>query len=183
MRGLARRWVLVALCAATVMGATGRAAAAEDRLEPAVKSVYLFKFADYVEWPEGTFKSPDAPFVICVLGRDPLGSSLDEAVRGRSVGGRPIVVRRIDHASLCGDAQGMFVSSVRADRRDEIAAALGSRGVLTVADKGAGAGAIIQFVIEDDKVRFEIDADAARRAGLKLSSRLLSLATSVKRTT
>lgn len=172
-----RRSAAIALL--VVLGA-GTVAAAQEPLERAVKSVYLFKFGDYVEWPEGTL-AEGQPFAIGVLGRDPLGTTLDDAVRGRTVGGRSIVVRRFDRLADVRDIHVLYISPSRAEGSEEILSALDGRRILTVSEKLADAGAIIEFVRQESKVRFEIDAAAAQRAGLKLRSELMSLALAVRK--
>ena len=178
-RAHARRLVLVAAIALCLLASCG-AAAQERAAEQAVKSAYLFRFGDYVEWPSTAFPE-DSPYVIGVLGEDTLGPTLDEAVRGRSVAGRPIVVRRLDSLEQVRGVHVLYISPTSAPRRADVHRAVQGRGILTVSDKAAGSGAIIDFVLEDDKVRFEIDAGAARQSGLSLSSKLLSLAVAVKR--
>jgi hypothetical protein len=155
------------------------AVAAQQPLEQAVKSAYVFRFGEYVAWPDGTFAGPDAPFVIGTLGDDAMAENLEEAVRGRTVGGRPIVVKRLRDAEEARDVHVLYLHPSRGIHRDDVAAALRGRAVLTVGDKSAGSGAIIEFVRQENKVRFEIDAAAAERCGLKLSSKLLSLAVAV----
>ena len=153
------------------------ASAAED-LEKSVKSTYLFKLADYVTWPDGAFATPEQPFVIGVLGDDPFGSALDEAVRGRTALGRPIVVRRVALAAEVSPSHVnvLFIAPSESARAGEIATALEGSGVLTVGESAARSGAAVEFVMVDGKVRFATDAQVARRQNVKLGSKLLSLA-------
>ncbi len=173
------RRVLAVASLALVLLATPLVSA-EPPSEQAVKSVYLFKLADYVEWPKSAFAASDSPLIIGVLGPDTLGQVLDDAVRGRTVMGHPIVVRRFDHLRGSAPVHVLFISPERTETRKELRAEIGSSPILTVSEKDADSGAIVGFVLVDKKVRFEIDADAAKRAGLKLSSQLLSLATAVR---
>lgn len=152
-------------------------ARASDDLAKAVKSTYLYKLADYVTWPEGTFATPEQPFTIGVLGDDSLGAALDEAVSGATALGRPVAIRRLADSSQASTAgvQVVFLSPSESGRAAEIATALAGRGVLTVGERSARSGAAIEFVIVDGKVRFAADAEIARRQGVKLSAKLLAL--------
>jgi hypothetical protein len=176
----ARHVGVARLAAALAVLIGARAIAAQTPLERAVKSVYLFKFADYVEWPPGVDPALRTTFNIGVLGPDDLGATLDEAVKGRRVGGRPIVVRRFDRVAEVEGVDVLYVTPGAAARWPDVLAPLDGRPVLTVGDRSAPCGAIIEFVLHENKVRFDIDATAARRAGLKLSSKLMSLALAVK---
>ena len=142
-----------------------------------VKATYLFNFAQYVEWPASAFPSAGAPITIGVLGSDEFGSFLDELVQGATVGGRPLHIirsRQVDELKTC---QVLFVSRSESARLAETLSALGDSGVLTVGESAgfAGRGGIIGFVLDGDKVRFEVNLGAAQRKGLKLSAQLLRL--------
>jgi hypothetical protein len=154
----------------------------EISLEYAVKATYLYKLAPFVDWPSGTFASPDAPFDICVLGRDPFKDYLEKAIAGRKLGTHPFEVRRLDVLAPDDDCQVVFISYARAERIRQALRALDGKPVLTVTDSGAarGPGSIVQFVISHGHVRFEIDNRAAARNRLVISSKLLNLALAVK---
>ena len=156
-------------------------AAEADSLEYAVKATYLYKFAGYVDWPPKSFAAPDSPFSLCIAGDDPFGATLDTAVQGQRIGGRPVVVRRLKTVGRDSGCQILFVGGPDPQRAQMIDAVRGS-GVLTVtegADAG-GATGIINFVIRDNRVRFDIDQEAAARNGLSISSKLLSLALNLR---
>ena len=140
-----------------------------------VKAVFLFNFSQFVEWPPTAFAGPKAPFVIGVLGRDPFGTTLDEAVRGETANGRPLVVRRFPHLEDVDNCQILFIDRSQGARLEEIAAGLGHRGTLTVTDfEGAARhGAMIGLINESSRIRLRIDVAAARAAGLLISSKLL----------
>jgi hypothetical protein len=159
-------------------------AGSEDRggsLEYQVKAAYLLNFTRYVEWPSQAFESPDAPVRLCVLGRDPFGSVLDATLRGRTTNGRSLDVRRIQRSTEAAGCHLVFISRETWGTRRELPRALQSRGVLTVgeSDEFAQEGGVIGFVIKDETVRFVVNADARDRAGLRISSRMLSLAAAV----
>lgn len=151
----------------------GAVAWAAEPLEYAVKAAYLAKFPFYVEWPPTAFAAPTSPLVLCVVGDDPFGSALDEAVAGQQVQGRAIAVRRLKAAAR---DSGCHVAYVGADSRAE---ALRGGAVLVVSDAPNGGG-IINFVLRDNKVRFTVDDEAAFQNGLAISSKLLSVALSVR---
>ncbi len=149
-------------------------------LERAVKATYLYKFAAFVEWPKTVFRSPESPFILCVAGEDPFGPVLDEAVAGQRVSGRAIAVRRMPVAARDSGCDILFAAGSPAQSVAAALAAVRGTPVLTVTNsEGAGeARGIINFVIEDGHVRFEIDSAAATVNGLVISSKLLSLAVS-----
>lgn len=148
----------------------------QESLEYPVKAVFLFKFGDYVEWPPGALPKPGAPFVIGVLGKDPFGANLDLAVKDRTVQGHPIIVKRFERVEQVKDVQILFVDADNPEQLERFLMDLRTASVLTVCDGPAKPGAVISFVIQENRVRFEIDTDAAERANLKVSSKLLSLA-------
>jgi hypothetical protein len=165
-------------CALVLLLANGTPAQAQTSREYQLKSVFLYQFAQFTEWPADAFPSSNTPLVIGVLGPDPLGHSLEDTVRGEAIRGHPIVVqhyRRADEIKACHI---LFISQSAASHMDEIMKSLSGRPILTVADTDAPstAGAIIRFSIENNKVRFRINQEAARTSHLMLSSRLLRLA-------
>jgi hypothetical protein len=146
---------------------------AAEPLEYTVKAAYLAKFPFYVEWPPTAFDAPTSPIVLCIVGDDPFGSAIDEAVAGQQVQGRPIQVRRTK--TIARDS-GCHIAYVGTDPRTE---ALRGGTVLVVTDAPTGGG-IINFVLRDNKVRFTVDDEAAFQNGLSISSKLLSVALSVR---
>ena len=151
-------------------------------LEYAVKATYLYKLAPFVNWPPGTFTAADAPFDICVLGTDPFDDFLEKAVSGRKLGTHPFKVLRLDAVAPGDDCQIVFIHYPRAEQVRAAVQALDGRPVLTVTDAedADSSGSIVQFVIRDGHVRFEIDNAAAARNHLAISSKLLELALEVK---
>lgn len=153
--------------------------AVAQSLEYPVKAAYLYKFGPFVEWPAGAFDSAVSPLTVCIVGDDPFGPVLDRALDGQAVGQHPVAVRRLDRLdrnSAC------HVAYVAGSRRQSVAEGLaGVRGapVLTVTDSGGPRG-IVHFVVKDNRVRFHIDDQAAAQNGIVISSKLLSLALSVK---
>jgi hypothetical protein len=142
-----------------------------------VKAAFLYNFARFVDWPTEAFRSPGEPFMICVIGEDPFGASLDDVVAGKTIGGRPVAVRRISDARQPGACQVLFVGPSADKRALSVLTSLKS-AVLTVGDaaNSISAEAIIRFTMDSGKVRFEINTGAADRALLHISAKLLSLA-------
>jgi hypothetical protein len=155
----------------------------EASLEYQVKAAFILNFARFVEWPAGAIKDPNAPLEILVLGSAPIDEALLRTVRGQTVMGRPLVVRAIDGVDQSPACHVLFISQSESRRLDAILGQVRGRCVLTVGEvEGfAEAGGVINFTTEENKVRFEINPAAAEGAGLKISSKLLSLARIVRR--
>lgn len=174
---LLRRFVGVTLGLIAV-GAVGLRAQSEPAKEYQIKAVFLLNFVQFVNWPPSAFASPDAPIRIGILGDNPFQSAIEEAVRGETAHDRRLIVQ---YSRRIADLRGCHVLFVSASERghvDEILDALKSAPVLTVSEipDFARRGGIVNFYLEGKKVRFEINAQAAQRHGLKLSSQLLALA-------
>jgi hypothetical protein len=153
-------------------------AAAQESLATDVKAAYLYKFAPFVVWP-GPPRAADTPFAVCVVGADPFGSVLDRTVAGQKVGERPIVVRRLPVAAHDLPCQIAFLGGGHGQSVKDELAALHGAPVLTVTDGGAPPG-VVDFTIAQGRVRFRVDDEAAAEDGLSISSKLLSLAISVR---
>ena len=164
---------------AMVLGLSS-AHAADGLLEYEVKAVFLLNFTKFIEWPAAAFELPDSPITICVLGEDPFGATLDQVVNGEIVNGRKVAVQRIKRPPAPKSCQILFWG-----KSDSAAAkglpALGP--VLTVGEGESFAhdGGMIAFVIDNRRVRFQVNQTLAENAGLKLSSKLLSVAKAVER--
>lgn len=148
--------------------------APEDRL----KAVFLFKFTQFTEWPQEAFADPGSPFVIGILGSSPFGTFLDETVHNEQVHGRKIVVERFLTVAESQKCHILYIGSSETDRLGRVLEAIRSRPILTVSDiETAGQNSVmIRFVTKQNKIRFRINADAAREAKLTLSSKLLRAA-------
>jgi hypothetical protein len=148
-----------------------------------VKAAFLYNFAKFVEWPPEVFKSPMDPITICVIGQDPFGGALDKAVSGKLVDGRPFLVRPQPDARTVSGCQVVFISASERKRFRTIVEDLKTRSALTVSEINGFAenGGMVNFQLEDGKVRIEINPGAAAQERLRISSKLLSLARIVKR--
>lgn len=153
----------------------GTAVRAQPSRERQVQAVFLFNFAQFVQWPETSFMTPDSPLIIGVLGHDPYGATLDDVVRGEQVGGRALEVRRFQRVEDAVECHILYVSRSEEARFDRIFAALQGRALLTVGDADGFAlqGGMIRFVTERGRIRLRVNLEAAREAGLTLSSKLL----------
>jgi hypothetical protein len=167
------RWCLVGL---GLWGCAPWLARAESR-EYQIKAAFLVNFMQFVTWPTNTFASEDAPFCVGVLGNDPFGPALDRTVQGEIVNHHKIIVKRWQRIEDCKDCQMVFVCRSEEKNLPGILTALDSGPVLTVSEMRGFArrGGIINFYLEGNKVRFEINPLVARRSKLKISAQLLSL--------
>lgn len=164
---------------ALVLGAVPRVSAQNEAasLEYQVKAAYLLNFTRYVEWPASALPST-ASLEICVFGDDPFGDALDQAVRGRRSQGRAIIVRRVQTEERAQSCHLVFLTDRAWNQRRHLIASLTRKGILTVGDSDqfVRSGGVIGFVISSETVRFAINLNAMERSGLKISSRMLSLA-------
>jgi hypothetical protein len=143
-----------------------------------MKAAYLYNFAKFVEWPPATFPATNSPLVIGVLGEDPFDGSLDSTVQNKKIDGHPLLVRRLKTAAEAKSCQVLFINSAEKKRWPEISAALAGASVLTVSenwDRFTDQGGMIELFMENKRVNFDINNEAAKQAGLKISSKLLQL--------
>jgi hypothetical protein len=143
-----------------------------------LKAVFLLNFAQFTGWPASTFEHADSPLVIGVLGTDPFGAVLDDAVRGETVNGRKFVVQRYRHVADATNCQILFISQSETPHWDAIMAALKGKPVLTVSEiEGTSyRGVCVRFITENNKIRLRINTATLKNAGLTMSSQLLRLA-------
>lgn len=145
-----------------------------------VKAVFLYNFAQFVEWPA----TPDSrkPVIIGILGEDPLGAFLDETVRGERLGLRPFEIVRYRQLAGIDTCNILFISRSENERVAQILAALGNRPILTVSDGDdfADRGGMIQFVSDKNRIRLRINLEAAQAANVTISSKLLRVAEIVR---
>lgn len=169
-------WVLA--CALPLVAVGHLAAQASRAPESQVKAVFLFNFAQFVEWPSEAFADPDTPLVIGILGADPFEGFLDRTVLGEQLQGRPFHVRRYRSADEIKTCHILFIGGRDGERVDQTLRRLGTRPILTVGDddRFTERGGMIRFVTEQNRIRLRINVEAAQAAGLTISSKLLRLA-------
>lgn len=143
-----------------------------------VKAVFLFNFAQFVEWPNQTFPAAKAPLIIGVLGKDPFESNLDATIRGESIKGHPLIIHRYNNLQDIKNCHILYINLYQPDQLENVLGALKGRRILTISDapKFAQMGGIIQFVTENNKIRMRINQEAAQASELIISSKLLRLA-------
>ncbi|HEV8538618.1 MAG TPA: YfiR family protein [Bacteroidota bacterium] len=167
------------ICLLALAGFTTLIGFAQSRppTEYQIKAVFLFNFTRFIEWP-ANWGRENQPICIGILGEDPFGSTLDNTIKGKTINGRGLTIKRSREFQDLRGCQILFVSS--SEKRDlpKIFERLGNASMLTVGETNnfATSGGMINFVLEDEKVHFEINVDAAERAGLRVSSQLLKLA-------
>ena len=171
--------LLLAAVFGIVTTLVSRAASAEDEatLERRVKAAFVYKFAGYVEWPDSAFTSPAAPITIGVLGDDAMVGELTQVVAGRTIDSHPLTVRRLRQGESLTGLHVLFVGNSERARLAE-ARPVRSQPLMVISehDGALDQGSVINFLIVGGRVRFEVGLDNAERRGLKLSSRLLTVA-------
>jgi len=165
--------VVVALAVAVLQAATP-----EPAEEYRVKGAYLLNFAKFVEWPDSAFKGPADPIAVCVLGANPFSPALDAAAHSVLVEKHPVVVKQIPEPLQARQCHIVFVSTAERKHVRALLQAVQGGNVLTVgeSDGFVADGGVIELSVEGGKVRMEINTDGAKKAGLRISAKLLSLA-------
>lgn len=163
--------------AAAVAPTTARAEGSAPP-EYQVKAAYLFNFAKFVEWPAWAFESDTSPLVIGVLGNGAFLHDLESTIQNKKINNHPVIVRTVESASEFKSCHILFLSDAEKRRWGEIQNTLADAPVLTVSennDRFLAEGGMINFVLEQKMVRFEISNANAKKAGLQISSKLLAL--------
>jgi len=153
----------------------------EEGVAYPVKLAFLYNFTKFVEWPAGSYRDAAAPLVICIAGLDPFSPDLEQELQTRTAAGRWVEVRTLKPADALSGCHVLFVPATEKDQ-DKIVRDLNGSSTLTVGETEgfAARGGVINLTVEENKVHFEINQVAADRAGLKISSKLLSIAKIVK---
>jgi hypothetical protein len=167
------------LCTLWALAAAGPCAMADMYSDSSVKAAFVLRFAGYVEWPREAV--PERQFVIAVLGNGDIAEHLQRLAADRVLHGRAVQVRRITAIEEARGAQILYVGSGQQRRLRAGRKALANSSVLIVSDleQGLASGSMINFLLADNRVRFEVSLDAARRANLRISADLLSVAAKV----
>ncbi|WP_377702148.1 YfiR family protein [Pseudoduganella sp. UC29_71] len=150
----------------------------DQSVERQVKAAYLVKFAGFVEWPEGSFVRPDSPLLIGVMGADELAGQLERIVAGHSANGHPLQVKKLKKGEPPGHVHMLFLGTLDKASLQEVLAATRSQPLLTVSDseEAHALGSIINFVLADERLRFEVALKPAAAARIRISARMLSAA-------
>lgn len=143
-----------------------------------IKAAFIYNFARFVDWPPQAFATANAPMVIGVLGENPFGDNLQQAINGKVVNGHPLQFRQFDSLSDALKCHVLFISQSEKKHLSKIIAKLKAAPILTIGETDGfiDAGGMIHLVLIQQKVRFQINNEAAKNAGLTMSSKLLSLA-------
>ncbi|MFN3323247.1 MAG: YfiR family protein [Bryobacteraceae bacterium] len=152
-------------------------------IELRIKAAFLYNFARFIEWPAHVLEQQPATIVVGILGRDPFGTILEQTFRDKTVHGRTFEVRRIRSVPEITECHIVYVSPSEHRNVDSIVLAAAEGGVLTVShlDEFAERGGMINFVLEDNRIRFEVNLLAAQQAGFRFHAQLLQLARAVHR--
>jgi len=159
-----------------------------DSSEYLIKAGFIYNFAKFVDWPATAFAQPDSPIVIGILGTDPFGTLIDRIVENKKIGARGFVVKRLKWNTDLKDLKEckiLFVGASEKAHLDDLVQIVKNLPILTVGETPGFAerGGVIRFVLEDNRVRFEINVEAAHQADLTISSRLLTLARIIQQAT
>ncbi len=180
--------IVAVIVTVAMLGAGQTRADAPTRLDAGskvyeIKAAFIYNFAQFTQWPDSAFASGDSPFILAFIGDSELGPALGHVLEGKSIAGHPIVLKHLDSTSQINGCHLLFIPDSEESHLDDIFNAIGNQPILTVGEttKFMQAGGIIRFFIADGRIRFEIDPDAADKAALRLSSRLMSLATIFKK--
>jgi hypothetical protein len=143
-----------------------------------IKAAFIFNIAKFVEWPAAALKPDETTFTIGILGKDPFGDVLDATLGGKTLKGRAIAIKRFQQLSEVGGCQILFISESEKKRMNDILARLDGESVLTVSDQAdfARNGGMFELYLENNRVKFAVHTEAAERANLKVSAKLLNLA-------
>jgi hypothetical protein len=149
----------------------------DEAVEYPAKLAFLYNFAKFIEWPN-SYLQPGAPFVICIAGHDPFSPGAENELLTRTVSGHPIEIRTLRETDVLGICSILFIPITEKDQAGKILRELKAANTLTVGETGgfAARGGIINLTVEGNRLHFEINMRAAERAGLKISSKLFSLA-------
>ena len=169
-------WLLLWFC---LLAAPHRAIADDaDDLESRIKAAFIYKFADYVDWPIAALREPNSVIVIGVMNADTVATELGQLSAAHPLGSHTVQIRRLNPGDSVAGIHILFLGQALGERLPQVLQACRAQPVLTVTEsEGALAlGSVINFVTVDEHIRFNISLDSAQRNGLKLSSRLLGVA-------
>jgi len=145
-----------------------------------VKAGFIYNIAKFIEWPKDTFSDAKKPITLCIVGTNPFGSALD-TIANKTVQNRTLVIKHMRKSNDLRTCHMLFVSASEKGNLSQILEMLAGASTCTIGDTGGYAqqGIMINFLIEEEKIRFEINIERARRAKLTISSKLLKLAKTI----
>ncbi len=169
-------------CAVLLVSLASGICRAQTFNEYQVKAAFLYTFAKFIEWPPQAFAEPSSAITICILGEDPFGRFLDDAVRAKSVADRPLIVLRIANLPAARECKILFIAASERRRMPALLAAAARPGLLTVGDTAefAAQGGVIALRLDGERIRLLVNLTSADKAQLRVSSRVLSIATIVR---
>ena len=173
-----RNGIVLLLGLIFAIGFNGRAQDSQPT-EYQIKAAFIYHFAEFVDWPTQAFADASSPMVIGVLGENVFGTDLEQIINGKAIKGHQLQFKEFKSVTEVTNCQVLFISPSEKSHLPKILAALQGANVLTVSEKTddfTKDGGMINLKIIDNKIRFEINNDAAKKAGLTISSKLLSLA-------
>jgi hypothetical protein len=152
-----------------------------DAAEYKVKAAFLYKFGAYVEWPAQAFTQADSPIVIGVMGANTVADELAQMSAGRTINGHSVSVKKLHQGDPLMGLHILFIARTGNDKLADTLAVLKGQAVLVVTETTPppAPGSVINFVVADDKVRFDIALPSADSSSIKLSARLLTVARKV----
>jgi hypothetical protein len=179
-RSITKRFLLLATLLFGV-----RAEAQNPMSESQVKAMFVFNFLKFVEWPPDTSVGAKDPFVVIIIGEGATADATEHFLESKMIGERPLVVRRIRWDQSLAGARAAFVLERDEKKLQRVLDAAASAGVLTIGEGESftSRGGVIGLLVEDRRVRFDVDTSAAQNAGLRISSKLLALTRAVHSST
>ncbi|MFZ6013324.1 MAG: YfiR family protein [Bacteroidota bacterium] len=146
--------------------------------EHQIKAVFLFNFAQFIEWPSEAFAHADTPMIIGILGQDPFGGYLDETVKNEKINGHPLIVERYRSVNEASSCHILFINISKTEQLKSALAGVKAKNILTVGDSEnfVKQGGMIRFFTESSKTRIQINLKAVKQADLTISSKLLRVA-------
>ena len=182
-----RPLALRALCrvlvtAVALVSATTASLAQSASNEAEVKAAFVYNFLKFVDWPSHALPKPDQPFAIAIVGEGSVADAAESLLRGKRISAYPVVVLRVKAGEPLSDVHAVFVTGADPEKARRTLATKSNASILTIGDDAqfAARGGMIGLYVEDRRVRFEVNTDAADATGLRVSSRLLALARLVR---
>ena len=171
--------LLILICAANCCAQMGYTV---NPSEYQVKAKFLYNFARFVTWPPGRFADKNTPITIAIIGNDPFGIDIDKTVEGKRIHGRGIEIRHSQNIDTLEFCHILYIGVDEKTQLKKVLTQVKDRSILTVGESAEflQAGGIINFVLRDNKVRFEINLEMARRSRIWISAQLLKLASLYK---